>query len=200
MFKIDISNIYPFIDNNLYNHIIQYFNHFNIIISINENFLIINDTVCDINEHNTSFIDTYYLEQFSKYFSNFYSKFNNYNLYLLLTTSTSFKIIQNNIIFVDFNNFLINYNKSNNFITLNKPITDFTFSTPEIKNISYLPYNIHYNTFPYSFASFLLHLIKNYSSDKKIYNNIQSFYPTSFYSFLHRCLHNNPQDRYLLFI
>ena len=121
---------------------------------------------------------------------------------------TFYRINPNNIIVIDFSQFL--YISSDDLMPLTEsneiiftmPFCKDYYISPEIKEIAILPSKINAKTIYYSLGSFIIDLLYTFFSIKAttIKTIPTQIKYTKLYWFLHKATLPNPKDRHLLFI
>jgi len=86
-------------------------------------------------------------------------------------------------------------------------VNDICFNNPEILNINELPCKISHKCIYYSLGLLIIHCLfgtklqeLNYEPNENILNLIEPIKNTKMYYFLKRCLQNDVNNRYLLFL
>jgi len=130
--------------------------------------------------------------------------------YLLKNESKCFyKFDISNILVIDDCKFIyLSYEDLNdikeNKIIIYRPISKtIGYLSPELKNAKSIPILVSYKTIFYSLGSFILYNItsnEETNEETNIANKLSCIKDTKLYYFLKRCLYNEPEKRFLLYI
>ena len=125
-------------------------------------------------------------------------------------TSCFYTFNPDNILVIDDCKFLYLSNEElkevkNNNLYIYSPIKkNVGWLSPELQNVSSVPIITSYKTIFYSLGLFILNCLLDEPTDQHLENivldNVVSIKGTKLYYFLERCLHNDPNKRFLIYL
>jgi hypothetical protein len=132
-------------------------------------------------------------------------------LYLLESeTKCFYNFVSDNILVVDDCKFLylsteyLKDVKNNNLYVYNPIIKNVGYLSPELHNVSSIPIIIHYKTIFYSLGLFivsnLVDQLTNNDAQEVLMDCIVNIRGTKLYYFLERCLQDEPNKRFLIYV